>query len=112
MKKSSKIHLVLVTAVLASCNRFVIPDQPQAGYTPDPSLTAAPLPGDDSSGCVCGIDSAYSNYPLDYYNFYFSGQPYAYPHRPASLYWRGAWWHNRVFVVRGGFGKAAASTAS
>ena len=51
MKKTSKIHLVLVTAVLTSCNRMIVPDQPDPGYTsnpgmgfiPDSSLTAGPV---------------------------------------------------------------------
>lgn len=112
MKKTSKIHLVLVTAILASCNRVIIPDQPEAGYTPDPSLTAAPLNNDDSLECACGVDTTYFNYPLNYFNFYFSSQPYAYRYRPASLYRQGVYWHNHFFVVRGGFGKASASAAS
>ncbi|HEV2478230.1 MAG TPA: hypothetical protein VGS79_01145 [Puia sp.] len=112
MKKTSKIHLVLVTAILASCNRVIIPDQPEAGYTPDPSLTAAPLDNDDSSACVCGVDTTYYNYPLDYFNFYFNGPPYAFRYAPASIYRKGAHWPSHAFVVRGGFGKAAASTAS
>jgi hypothetical protein len=102
MKKTAKIHLVLVTAMLASCNRVIIPDQPEAGYTPDPSLTAAPLYGDDSTACAYNYN----------YNFYFSTQPYAYRYRSASLYRQGANRHNHFFVVRGGLGKAAASTAS
>lgn len=112
MKKTSKIHLVLVTAVLASCNRVIIPDQPTAGYTPDPSLTAAPYYGDDRYNCDCRVDTTYYNYPYNYFNFYFTGQPYGYRYRPGYLYRKGAYWQNHAFIVRGGFGKAAASAAS
>ena len=112
MKKTSKIRLVLVTAVLASCNRVIIPDQPTAGYTPDPSLTVAPFYGDDRYDCDCRVDTTYHNYPDNYFNFYFTGQPYGYRYRPGYLYRKGAYWHNHAFIVRGGFGKAAASSAS
>jgi hypothetical protein len=97
MKKTPKIHLVLVTAVLASCNRFLVPDQPVAGYSLEPGPPAS--------------DTTYCYFP-NYLNFYFTGQPYAYRYRPASLYRNGAYWHDHVFIVRGGFGKASASTAS
>lgn len=96
MKKTAKIHLVLVTALVAACNRVITPTHQD--FTPLDSLNA--------------IDTTYYQYPLDYFNFYFSSWPYAYRYRPASLYRRGAYWHNHVFVVRGGFGRAAASTAS
>ncbi|HEX3935691.1 MAG TPA: hypothetical protein VHW43_13485 [Puia sp.] len=112
MKKTSKIRLVLVTAVLASCNRVIIPDQPDAGYTPDPSLTAAPYYGDDQYAGDCRVDTTYYNYPYNYFNFYFTGQPYGYRYRPGYLYRKGAYWHNHVFVIRGGFDRAAASSAS
>lgn len=97
MKKTPKIHLVLVTAVLASCNRLIIPGQPAAGYSAEPNP-----PASDTTYC----------YLPNYFNFYFTGQPYGYRYRPASLYRNGAYWHDHVFVVRGGFGKASASTAS
>ena len=42
MKRSKNIHLVLVTAALAS-NRMIIPADPSAPFAPDTSLTAAPL---------------------------------------------------------------------
>ena len=111
MKKTAKIHLVLVTALLASC-RVIIPDEPETGYTPDPSLTAAPLYSEDSSVCTCGVDTTYHNYPGNYFNFNFYGPPYAFRYRHASLYRQGTYWKENAFVVRGGFGKAAASTAS
>ena len=96
MKKTPNIHLVLVTALLTSCNPLLFRGQPP------------PDPVSDSSA----VDTTYYNYPGVYFNFYFPGPPYAFEYAPASVYRRHAYWHNHVFVVRGGFGRAAASTAS
>jgi len=112
MKKTSTIHLVLVTAVLASCNRVIIPDQPSAGYTPDPGLTAAPVDDYGRYDCDCRVDTTYYNTPYNYFDFYYTGQPYGNIYRPGYIYRKAAYWHNHVFIVRGGFGKAAATAAS
>ena len=112
MKKTSSIHLVLVTAVLTSCGRVIIPDQPSEGYTPDPSLTAASVYDDSRYDCDCRVDTSYHNAPYNYFNFYYSGRPYGYAYRPGYGYRRSAYWHNHMFVVRGGFSKSAASVSS
>jgi hypothetical protein len=112
MKKTSKIHLVLVTTVLTACNRMIIPDQPEAGYTPDPSMTVNHIYGTGKYDCDCRVDTTYYNYPENYFSFYYTGQPYGYRYRSGYLYRRGAYWHNHAFIVRGGFGKTAASSAS
>ena len=96
MKKTSKIHLVLVTTILTSCNQFLNPGPPPPDAVPDSS----------------GVDTTYYDYPGNYFSFYFNASPYAFWYAPASIYRKGVYWHNHVFIVRGGFGKAAASTAS
>ena len=143
MKKTTKIHLVLVTAVLTSCNRMMIPDQPDPGYTPDPgmglipdsSLTAGPVYrgnsyrengsvgnsydengyaqnsyGENSYDGNCRIDTVYCNNLDFYFNYYYPG--YSYGYRFDYLYRRAMYWRNRLITIRGGFGKAAASSAS
>ncbi len=116
MKKSTKIHLILVSAALASCNRVIIPAQPAAGYIADPTLTAAPI-GDDSTG-ACGYCSEinmqpgnYQTYPYYSYDFYYNWQPFGvyYLYYPGSAYRKGAFWRNNQFILRGGFGKRASA---
>lgn len=112
MKRTKNIRLVLVTAALASCNRVIIPDRPEAGYAPDPSLTATPLYDDYRYDCDCRFDTTYYNYPGNYFSFYYTGQPYGYVYDPGVIYRKKAFWHNHTFIVRGGFGKSAVSAAS
>lgn len=112
MKKTSTIRLVLVTAVLASCNRVIIPDQPTEGYTYDPSLTMTPAYDDSRYDCDCRVDTSYHNAPYNYFDFYYTGSPYGYIYRPGYVYRKAAYWHNHVFVVRGGFSKSATAVSS
>lgn len=112
MKKTKNIRLVLVTAILASCNRAIIPDRPEAGNVPDSSLTAAPLYDDYRYDCDCRFDTAYYTSPYNYFSFYYTGQPYGYAYYPGVVYRRKAFWHNHTFIVRGGFGKSAVAAAS
>jgi hypothetical protein len=151
MKKTSKIHLVLVTTVLTSCNRMLMPDGSDTGYTPGPpppgptitvipdtALTAGPVYDPNRSGPDgydpnrngpdgydpnrydprCQIDSAYRDNLQFELDLYYQPQPYNYSNRLSTvfslknLHDRALYWRNRVFVVRGGFGKASASTAS
>jgi hypothetical protein len=145
MKKTMKIHLVLVTAVLTSCNRMITPDQSDPGFTSDPgkgllpdsSLTAGPVydknrygengygkNGYDGSGYnengydqdrygdSCRIDTVYSNNLAIYFNYFYPGRPYYYGYRFDYLHHRAVYWSNRLFIVRGGFGRRSASSAS
>ena len=81
---TKKIHLVLVTSLLTACSRMIIPSQQSPpGNTVD--STSAP---EDSTN-----------------NYY-----YYYP--PSRIHRRQAFWRNYRLVVKGGFGRAAASTAS
>ena len=113
MKKSTKIHLILVSATLASCNRVIIPAQSAAGYITDSTLTAAPA-GDDSTG-TCGYcnelnmqPANYSYYPYYSYDFFYNWQPFG-VYYPGSAYRKGAFWRNNQFILRGGFGKRASA---
>lgn len=125
MKRSKKIQLLLVTAVLASCNRVIIPGETTAAYAADsdpnlapayafdPSLTATPAYNDDWYNCTCQLDYAYNNYPYNYYfNFYNTGHPWLSLYRPGHTYRRQAFWQNHQFTIKGGFGRGAASTGS
>ncbi len=93
MITATKIHLVLITAALASCNRVIIPADLTAGYTTD--LTLARTPADTSCLCYC---SAFKFNPTLSF--------------PGESYRRGAFWRNHQFILRGGFGKSNFSTAS
>lgn len=115
MKKSQAVHLVLITAALASCGRVIIPGQSAAGYEPDPILTA-PAEEDSLYDCTCQLNANNWNWydPYDYFNnpyvnfnLYYTGQPFDVPYRAGHLYRINTTFHNHVIVVRGGFGKAA-----
>ncbi len=132
MKRSKKIQLLLVTAVLASCNRVIIPGETAAAYAPgqgmtvasdsaltntfDPSLIGPPAYNDDWYNCTCQLDDAYSNYPYDYYGnyygFYYTGSSRLPLYRAGHTYRRQAFWQNHQFTIKGGFGRGAASTGS
>lgn len=136
MKRSKKIQLLLVTAVLASCNRVIIPGETAAAYAPDPNRAAVPANAPDSTftitsantidpsliatpaynadwyNCTCQLDYAYFNYPYNYYGFYYTGHPWLPLYRPGHTYRRQAFWQNHQFIIKGGFGRGAASTAS
>jgi hypothetical protein len=114
MKKSAKIRLVLVTAVLASCNREIVPSMGAAGETPDPTLTAPPTYVSTPLACTCQVQE---NRPDSLYegdNSFYVHPNYAVRiYFPGDDYRRGSIWKSHHFVVRGGFGKAAvASPAS
>ena len=94
MKKSTTIHLVLITAALAACNR---PMYQQDYYTP------GYYPGDlpDSTNS-CPIET--TDLPFDYYNWMYAFRPYgSYYVDPINInfyYQR----HYRQTVARSGFG--------
>jgi hypothetical protein len=117
MKRSKKIQLLLVTAILASCNRVIIPGETMAAYAPDPNRTAAPADSsliatpafnDSWYNCTCQLDDAYYNY----FSFYYTGHPWLPLYRPGHFYRRQAFWKNHQFTIKGGFGRGAASTGS
>jgi hypothetical protein len=118
MIRAKKIQLVIVTALLASCNRTIIPEGFAAGSdTPDSSLTRTPVADETRYDCNCVFNpyyqplSPYQPYSLDF-SFYYSGQPYGYAYTPGRNYRKALVWHNNKFILRGGFGKTTASTAS
>ncbi|MFT3855930.1 MAG: hypothetical protein QM733_24855 [Ilumatobacteraceae bacterium] len=131
MKKSAKLHLVLITAAFASCNQQVVPSSTPRLSSVDPNLMAAPPqpPGNQfyqedpgystypGYGVYSGEDTLYpyNAYPwnlninIDWSRIFGPRYGFMYPGRPAR---RGAFWRNRVFVMRGGFGKSAFSSAA
>jgi hypothetical protein len=121
MKKSQTIHLVLITAALASCDRVIIPGQSAGGKDPDPSLTTAPVEEDSVYDCTCQLNSnnynwynpyrSYNNPSVDF-DFYYSGQPYNVPYQAGPRYRINTTFRNHVVVVHGGFGKAASAGSS
>jgi len=111
MKKSKKIHLVLITAALASCNRVIIPSQPDAGYIADSTLTHTPAGDDSTYDCCRELNMPLYNYPFNLSGIYYSGGPVGGLYYPVRTYRKGAFWRSHRFIVRGGFGKAAASVA-
>ena len=114
MKRSKKIHLVLITAALASCNRVVIPSQSATAYITDSTLTQTP-DEEDPSQCVCTVnanDSSTISLYDEPYSFYYNGSFYGPVYTPGRIYRRGAFWRSHRFVVRGGFGKSSSAVAS
>jgi hypothetical protein len=114
MIRAKKIQLVIVTALLASCNRVIIPESPADSNTPDPSLTSTPVIEDSRYHCDCVFDphyQPYKPYSLDF-SFYYSGQFYGYPYTPGRSYRKALVWHNNKAILRGGFGKTTVATAS
>ncbi len=114
MKRSKKIHLVLITAALASCSRQIIPSQPNAGYVNDPMLTQPNEYADSTYECYCSAgDSMGRNTLYNSSGYWSGGQPYDFFYRPGHIYRRGTFWqsHHQV-VVRGGFGKISVSSGS
>jgi hypothetical protein len=121
MKKSKTIHLVLITAALASCDRVIIPGQTADSYSADASLTAPPPEDDSVYDCSCQLNTDNWNWynPYDYinnpyvnFNFYYTGQPFNAPYKAGHLYRINTTWRNHVIIVHGGFGKAASAGSS
>jgi hypothetical protein len=107
MKRSKKIQLVLVTALLASCDRVIIPEQTGAEKMPDSTLTA-PVGPEDNVPCDCQqLYNPYRQYSYFDLNFgvYYYGQPYGLLVDPGHGYRKASFWNGSQFVVRGGFGK-------
>ena len=119
MKKSRQIQLVLITAVLASCNRAFVPAPAVDRAQVDSLLTAAPVDGADSGMSYAGFCNLQPchllwNYSFDPHSGYYAGPWGSYYdyYYPGTLYRRGSLWRNNHFVVRNGFGKTAFSAAS
>lgn len=121
MKKSRTIHLVLITAALASCNRVIIPSQSAEGAEPDSALTAATAEEDSVFDCSCQLSVNNYNWynPYDYFNnpyvnfnLYYTGRPFNAPYKAGALYRINTTFRNHVLVVHGGFGKAASAGSS
>src|SRR5258708_17766710 len=93
MKKTTCMHLVLITAALAACNR---PMYQQEYYTP------GDYPGDlpDSTNS-CPIEGTWL--PPDYYNWMYGFRPYGsfYLDPNINIYYQH---HYRETVWRSGFG--------
>lgn len=96
MKKSTAIHLVLITAALAACNRPMYQQEYEA---------PANYPGDppDSTNS-CPIEC--TDLPLDYYNWMYAFRPfgsyYVDPGININIYYQR---HYRQTVWRSGFGR-------
>ena len=93
--RTKQIHLVLVTSLLTSCSRMIIPNQ----HPPNNAVDSTQIAEDSVNNCSC-----YYNYPYDdYYYLPWNFQIYW----PGRIYRRQAFWRNYRFVVKGGFGRAA-----
>jgi hypothetical protein len=117
MIRAKQIRLVIVTALLASCNRVIIPETAADANTPDSTLTSTPVAGENPYDCNCVFNPYYQGYQpnqpysLDF-SFYYTGQPYGYAYIPGRTYRKAMHWQNNKLIVRGGFGKTTTSTAS
>ena len=111
MIRAKQIRLVLVTALLASCNRVIIPDRSAEGDIPDSTLTGKPIYDESRYDCNCVFNPYYQPYSFDF-GFYYTGQPYGYTYTPGRNYRKLAGWQNNKLILRGGFSKTAGSAAS
>ena len=94
MKKTNYIQLVLITAALASCNRyFNQPESPE--YQEVYPQAEAP---DSTNSCPVAPD----NLPPDYYTWYYGFQPYGVYVDAFNL---DGYYYYRDHVVRSGFGR-------
>ena len=112
MKKSKQIQLVLITAVLASCNRAIIP-QRNNGLA-DSTLIVEPIYGDSINStaydpCWYEANQEYWNYPFSLYCYGLMNTSYYYP---VNGNVKGKIWRGNRFIVRGGFGKSGVSASS
>ena len=116
MKRSKKIHLVLITAALASCNRTVIPSQSPRGLIQDSTLTQTPdEEGEGPDRCVCtpvNSDSSTISLNEEYPGIYFPGQIGGNIYIPSGTQRRGVILRSHHFVFRGGFGKSGSAVGS
>lgn len=110
MIRAKKIQLVLVTALLASCNRVIIPDRTADGNTTDSALTVKPVYDDNRYDCNCVFNPYYQPYSFDF-GFYYTGQPYGNMYIPGRNYRRIATWQNSKLIVRGGFSKTSTTSS-
>ena len=111
MIRAKQIRLVLVTALLASCNRVIIPDNATDGNIPDSTLTGKPVYDESRYDCNCVFNPYYQPYSFDL-GFYYTGQPYGNTYTPGRNYRKLATWQNNTHILRGGFSKSATSTGS
>jgi|SRR5579871_3139887 len=103
MKKTTCIHLVLITAALAACNR---PMYQQEYYSPE--YYPGDLP-DSTNACPIG----YSQLPPDYYNWLYSFRPYGSYYVDPSINIDLYYGHRyRETVVRAGFGGKTTAISS
>lgn len=99
MKKTNYIRLVLITAALASCNRyFNLPESPE--YQEVYPQTEVP---DSTNSCPLAPD----NLPPDYYTWYYGFQPYG-VYFDDPFYLEG-YYNYRIHVIRSGFGRIGGS---
>ncbi len=114
MKKSGKIELVLLTALLTGCSRTLVPAPAHTVFPEDSSLTAMPAARDATCDpCQQAILSQAWNNSLGYSWPYLRGiLPGGY-YYPGQVYRKGAVWKNpHLVIIRGGFGKTWFQSAS
>jgi len=99
MKKTNYIQLVLITAALASCNRyFNQPDQPE--YQEVYPQAEAP---DSTNSCPLAPDDL----PPDYYTWYYGFQPHG-MYYDDPFYLEGYYYYrDHVRIIRHGFGRSS-----
>ena len=117
MKKSKKVTLVLMTAALASCNRYLAHSHPQPAYSQ----------GKEASDS-CTTENVYTDpaydpwYGLLMSQWIYAFNPYAYNYyyyghsrrTRVGHFQNGHWIHRfyRTGVLRGGWGRSAQTTVN
>jgi hypothetical protein len=110
MIRAKQIQLVIVTALLASCNRVIIPDRTADGNTTDSTLTVKPDYDESTYGCDCVFIPNYQPYSFDFGSYYI-GLPYGNIYTPGRNYRRLATWQNSKLIIRGGFSKTSTTSS-
>jgi hypothetical protein len=98
MKKTNYIQLVLITAALASCNRYFNQSDPPEYQEAYPQAEAP----DSTNSCPLAPDDL----PPDYYTWYYGFQPYG-VYFDDPFYLEGYYYYRDHVIIRHGFGTIA-----
>lgn len=99
MKKTACIHLVLITAALASCNRPLYQQEPPRYYQQDTTGEIV----DSTNSCPMGADE--TDLPPDYYTWFYGFRPYGLFYNDPFYIQRYYHYRYPATIIRAGFGR-------
>lgn len=106
MKKSTTIHLVLITAALAACNRPLYQQDTPEYYQQPQDFRGDPADSTNS----CPLGASQSDLPPDYYTWYSGFRPYGYDYGGDPFFINSYYFFRySATIIRAGFGRGWAS---